>query len=96
MESNVVLQPVVSEKSYNLANAENKYTFLVGTSATKIDVKKEVARKYKVGVVSVNSTTRPGKLKTDWARRRKHRRSDMKKVVVKLKKGDKIEEFLNI
>lgn len=96
MESNIVLQPVVSEKSFNLANAENKYTFLVTTDATKIDIKREVNRKYKVSVTNVNSITRPGKLKTDWARRRKHRRSDMKKVIVKLKKGDKIEEFLNI
>ncbi|MBI2357175.1 50S ribosomal protein L23 [Candidatus Dojkabacteria bacterium] len=96
MESNILLQPVISEKSYILANSANKYTFLVDPKATKIDVKREVSKKYKVTVTDVNMVTRPGKLKADWIRRRQYRRSDMKKAIVQLKKGDKIEEFLNV
>lgn len=96
MESSIVLQPVISEKSYNQANSENKYTFYVSGKATKIDVKRLVANKYKVTVLDVNVVTVPGKLKTDWAKRKQYRRSDMKKAIVRLKKGDKIEEFLNI
>lgn len=96
METSVLLQPVISEKSYNLANSANKYTFFVTSKATKIDVKREVAKKYFVSVLDVNIVTVPGKLKNDWIRRMKYRRSDMKKAIVQLKKGDKIEEFLNI
>ncbi len=96
METSVLLQPVISEKSYNLANSANKYTFFVTNKATKIDVKREVAKKYSVSVIDVNIVTVPGKLKNDWIRRMKYRRSDMKKAIVQLKKGDKIEEFLNI
>lgn len=96
MKSNVVLQPVISEKSYALANAENKYTFLVDTKSSKIEVAKEIESRYKVKVVSVNTTVKPGKMKRDLVSYKKFRRNDMKKAVIKLKKGDKIEEFLNI
>ncbi|HRI06066.1 MAG TPA: 50S ribosomal protein L23 [Candidatus Dojkabacteria bacterium] len=96
MESNILLQPVVSEKSYILANAANKYTFFVDAKATKVDVKNAVSKKYKVTVTDVNIVTVPGKLKTDWVRRLQFRKSDMKKAIVQLKKGDKIEEFLNV
>jgi large subunit ribosomal protein L23 len=96
MENKIVLQPVVSEKSYNLANSENKYTFLVPVTVNKIETKKAVEAKYKVKVENINSTIRPGKMFTDWRTRRQFRKTDMKKMTVTLKKGDKIDEFLNI
>lgn len=95
MKSRILLQPVVSEKSYALANADNKYTFFVGLKSSKIEIKKEIEKKYGVKVVGVNTIIRPGKLKTDPRSRKMRRLSDKKKAVVKLKKGDKIEDFLN-
>jgi len=92
----LLLQPVVSEKSYNLANAENKYTFFINLSTSKIEVKKAVEKKYKVKVISVRTIIRPGKMKKDWKTYTKTRASDKKKAVVTLKSGDKIDEFLNI
>lgn len=92
---NVQIKPVVSEKSYNLANASNKYTFLVQCSMTKIEIKKEIESKYKVTVEDVNVTVRPGKMRTDWRTNKKTRKSDMKKAIVTLKKGNKIDEFLS-
>lgn len=96
MKSNILIQPVLSEKSYGKANAENKYTFFVSLDATKIDVRKEVEKQFKVKVETVNMTIKPGKMKKDWVKYKMHRKSDMKKAVVQLKKGDKIEELLNI
>ncbi len=90
------IQPVITEKSYALANAQNKYTFLVSRGVSKIEILKEVEKKYKVKVEKVNTTVRPGKLVRDWKTRQSRRREDMKKAVVQLKKGDKIDEFLNI
>ncbi len=87
---------MISEKSYALANAQNKYTFLVKDTATKIDVIKAVEKQYKVKVENVNTTVRVGKIKRDWIKFKKFRRPDSKKAVVQLKKGDKIDEFLNI
>lgn len=96
MQSKFKLQPVVSEKSFALANSSNKYTFLVVGKASKIDVRNEVERKYKVKVESVNVVTKPGKIRRDWTTYKFFRKEDGKKAIVKVKKGDKIEEFLNI
>lgn len=97
MENNEIkLQPVVSEKSYNLANADNKYTFLVARGGNKIEIGKAVEKKYKVHVEKVNSVVRPGKSHRNYKSNQTFRKSDMVKFVVTLKKGDKIDEFLNI
>lgn len=96
MKTNIILQPVVSEKSYVLANSLNKYVFLVSPDSEKIEIKKEIEKLHKVKVLSVNIITRPGKMGRIWKLNKKYRNEDMKKAVVTLKKGDKIEEFLNI
>ncbi len=97
MESkNITVKPVVSEKSYTLANASNKYTFVVENDANKIEIKNAVEAKYKVKVEAVNIVVKPGKMKRDWKTNRKSRKSDIRKAIVTLKKGDKIDEFLNI
>lgn len=92
----IQLQPVVSEKSYNLANASNKYTFLVTRGFNKIEIAKAVEKKYKVHVEKVNNVVRPGQKYRDFKTNMFFRRSDLVKYVVTLKKGDKIDEFLNI
>jgi large subunit ribosomal protein L23 len=97
MESkDIVVKPVVSEKSYKLANASNKYTFAVENDANKIEIKNAVEAKYKVKVEAVNIVVKPGNMKRDWKTNRKSRKSDIRKAIVTLKKGDKIDEFLNI
>ncbi|HPR91673.1 MAG TPA: 50S ribosomal protein L23 [Candidatus Dojkabacteria bacterium] len=92
----IELQPMVSEKSYAMANANNKYTFLVERYNNKIEVAKAVESKYKVKVESVNSVVKPGKMKRDLKTYKPRRERDMVKVIVTLKKGDKINEFLKI
>ncbi|MDD3474720.1 MAG: 50S ribosomal protein L23 [Candidatus Dojkabacteria bacterium] len=90
------LKPVVSEKSYSLANSQNKYTFLIEGEANKIEVAQDIEKKYKVKVIKVNSIVRPGKLRRDYKTYKKYRDEDITKVIVTLKKGDKIDEFLNV
>ena len=90
----IKIKPVISEKTYDMANSLNKYTFLVQRGENKIEVGKAIEKKYKVKVEKVNSVVRPGKLKRDWKSNKKRRRSDMIKMVVTLKQGDKINEFL--
>jgi len=90
----IKIQPVISEKSYAVANALNKYTFLVSKGTNKIEVKKAIQTKYKVKVVSSNSIIKPGKIKKNWKTNRTTRKSDMVKMIFTLKKGDKIDEFL--
>jgi large subunit ribosomal protein L23 len=90
------LKPVVSEKSYSLANAQNKYTFLIEGKANKIEVAQEIEKKYKVKVIKLNTIVRPGKLRRDYKTYKRFRDEDKTKVIVTLKKGDKIDEFLNV
>lgn len=96
MENKSTIRPVISEKSYALANAENKYTFAVDSSTSKTEVAKAVENEFKVKVVSVNSIIKPGKRKRDLRNGKFYRKADVKKVIVKLKAGDKINDFFNL
>jgi large subunit ribosomal protein L23 len=95
MKNNIIVKPHITEKSFDMANSLNKYVFLVEGKMNKIEVKKYVEKEYKVKVLNVSSITQPGKKRTDWKTNRKFRKSDKKKYIVELKKGDKINEFLN-
>lgn len=95
MESNTIkLQPVMTEKTYAMANAQNKYTFMVPRGINNIEIGKAVQIKYKVKVIDVNRTVKYGKLRRDYRTYKMRREPDMVKVIVTLKKGDKIDEFL--
>ena len=86
----VILRPVISEKSYGLLD-ENKYTFLVAPDANKTEIKIAVQQIFGVTVTSVNTANRKGKRK-----RTKFgfgQRNDTKRAVVSLAEGDRIEIF---
>ena len=59
---NVLIRPVVSEKSYSLMD-NNVYVFVVDPTATKIDVRHAVEQAFSVRVTSVNTLNRKGKTK---------------------------------
>ncbi|MGH3648315.1 MAG: 50S ribosomal protein L23 [Micromonosporaceae bacterium] len=86
----VILQPVVSEKSYGLLD-ENKYTFLVHPDANKTQIKIAIQQIFNVRVLRVNTANREGK-----RRRTRHgwgKRKDTKRAIVTLAEGDRIEAF---
>jgi ribosomal protein L23 len=56
----ILIAPVVSEKSYGLLDA-NKYTFLVRPDANKTEIKIAVEKVFNVKVTAVNTLNRPGK-----------------------------------
>jgi large subunit ribosomal protein L23 len=58
----IILAPVVSEKSYGLLES-GRYTFLVHPSANKTQVKIAIEQIFSVKVVSVNTINRQGKRK---------------------------------
>ena len=86
----VILAPVVSEKSYSLID-NNAYTFLVHPDANKTEIRQAVESIWEVKVVSVNTLNRKGKSKR--FRFTTGKRADTKRAVVKLAEGDKIEIF---
>jgi large subunit ribosomal protein L23 len=86
----VILAPVVSEKSYSLLD-DNAYTFVVHKQANKVEIRQAVERIWGVRVVAVNTLNRRGKTKR--FRFTEGRRPDTKRAVVKLAAGDKIDIF---
>jgi large subunit ribosomal protein L23 len=86
----VIIQPVVSEKSYALM-ADGKYTFRVDDRAQKTQVKHAVEEIFEVKVVDVRTLTVQAKPK----RRGLHsgRTRSWKKAIVQLAPGDRIELF---
>ena len=87
----VIRRPVISEKSYGLAE-QHKYTFLVAPHANKTEIKIAVEKVFGVKVVSVNTLNRAGKRK-----RTKFgygKRKDTKRAIVTLSPESKpIEVF---
>ena len=87
----VILEPVVSEKSYDLIEQSNTYTFVVDRRANKTEIKEAVKQIFDVDVLSVNTMIRRGKVKrTGWV---VGKRSDMKRAMVTLADGDTIDIF---
>ena len=79
---------LVTEKSTAL-NDLRKYVFAVKPEATKNEIKKAVKELYHVDAVSVNMLVRKGKVKR--FRNIKNVRSGMKKAIVTLAEGQKID-----
>jgi large subunit ribosomal protein L23 len=86
----VLLAPVVSEKSYGLLDA-NKYTFLVHPDANKTEIKIAVEKVFGVKVRSVNTLNRSGK--TRRTRFGTGKRANTKRAIVSLAEGQRIDIF---
>jgi large subunit ribosomal protein L23 len=86
----VLLAPVISEKSYGLID-EGKYTFIVHPDANKTQIKIAVEKVFNVKVTSVNTVNRQGKVKR--TRTGLGQRNKTKRAVVSLAAGDRIDLF---
>ena len=86
----VLISPVVSEKSYGLPD-ENKYTFIVAPDANKTQIKLAVEQVFGVKVTGVNTNNREGKrvrTRYGWGRR-----AATKRAIVTVAAGDRIDIF---
>ena len=86
----VLLRPVISEKSYRLAD-EGKYTFIVAPDANRTQIRQAVESVFRVRVTGVNTLNRPGKRRRTrfgWGKR-----ADTKRAVVSVAEGDRIDLF---
>jgi large subunit ribosomal protein L23 len=62
--SEVLIRPVLSEKINKQTEKMNRYAFIVGRKANKLEIKKAVESFYGVQVVNVNTAVMPGKAKS--------------------------------
>ena len=88
----VILRPVVSEKSYALLD-EGVYTFVVDPRATKTEIRQAVESIFNVRVTNVNTLTRKGKRKRNRRTGTFGSRSDAKRAIVTLAGDDRIDLF---
>jgi large subunit ribosomal protein L23 len=86
----VLLKPVISEKSYGLLD-ENKYTFEVHPDSNKTEIKIAVEKVFGVTVTSVNTLNRQGKQRR--TRFGMGKRKNTKRAIVTVAPGDRIDIF---
>ena len=85
----VLISPILSEKSVSIKDSQNRYSFRVNPSANKTEIKKAVEALFKVKVEAVRTANMPGKLHK--VGRHEGYRSDWKKAMVTVKAGQKID-----
>jgi large subunit ribosomal protein L23 len=88
----VILRPITTEKSLKLASVENKYTFEVDVRANKLQIAEAVSYVFDVDVDDVhviNTAPRFGRA----GRKTVKRRGSIKKAVVTVPTGQRIDEF---
>jgi large subunit ribosomal protein L23 len=84
----VILSPVITEKA-SAVSEFNQVVFKVRRNATKPQIKAAIEELFKVKVLSVNTLTRKGKTKR--FKGIEGRQQDVKKAIVRLAEGDKID-----
>ncbi len=85
----VLISPILSEKSVTIKDKQNRYTFRVNPKANKSEIKKAIEALFKVKVSAVRTANLPGKLHK--VGRYEGYRSDWKKAIVTVKAGQKID-----
>jgi large subunit ribosomal protein L23 len=90
----IIVAPVVSEKSYALIEA-NAYTFVVDKRASKPEIHDAVEAIWGVKVIKVNTLNRPGKTQRNRRSNKVGRRPDTKRALVTLEPGAEIPLFEN-
>jgi large subunit ribosomal protein L23 len=92
-ERNILLRPLLTEKSTAVQESLNHVAFEVDPSANKLQIQKAVEKRFNVKVTGVRTMNFMGKLKRQG--RFEGRRKSWKKAIVILAEGQKIEFFEN-
>ena len=89
LHNHLILRPRITEKSGMMSESLNLYTFEVSKNSTKFSIEKAIKNLYKVTPLKVRIINLPAK--KVFVRGKKGVQSSIKKALVYLKKGDKIE-----
>lgn len=88
---NIVIAPIITEKSSMQIETDNSYSFRVSINANKIEIAKAIEHIFAVKVLAVNTSRMRGKPKR--LGRYTGKRPDWKKAIVTLREGDRIADF---
>ena len=95
--TDIIIRPLLTEKSNLLSEVSNKYVFQVSKNANKIEIKKSIEERFGVKVKKVSTMNYKGKTKNMSVRssgrviRTSGNRSDWKKAIITLSGDDKID-----
>ncbi len=84
-QHDVIIRPIVSEKSYSRIDANGQYTFEVAPSANKTEIKLAIEQVFNVKVAKINTLNLKGK--TRRTRMGLGKRKDTKRAIVTLREG---------
>lgn len=87
----IILRPVITEKSTLLKDINREVCFEVDHRANKIEIKKAVEKLFKVKVERVRTQNKKGKKRR--VGRVEGKKKNWKKAYVKLKEGEKMIEY---
>lgn len=98
MAKQILIKPIITEKSEGLSEKRGQYTFIVNKTANKVEIRNAVESMYSVNVDSVNTLIMPAKSKNRNTRTGliKGRVSSYKKAMITLSSGETIDFFGDI
>ncbi|NII28312.1 50S ribosomal protein L23 [Pseudoflavitalea sp. X16] len=94
----VLIKPIVTEKSNKLSDKSRTYAFRVSRKANKLEIKKAVEGFYSVNVIDVNTVVVPGKAKSRFTKAGfiSGVKPAYKKAYVTVAEGEAIDLYANI
>ncbi len=94
----ILIKPIVTEKFTQMSEEFNRFGFVVAKEANKIQIKKAVEDMYGVTVIQVNTMRYAGKVKSRHTKAGvvTGKTNAVKKALVTLVEGDKIDFYSNI
>jgi large subunit ribosomal protein L23 len=93
---NVLIKPLMTEKSSKETEVTNRYSFLVNLKSNKNQIKSAVEKYFDVKVLNVRTSVLPGKPKRSGSKGGMKKSSSSKKAWVQIQDGQKIEFFKGI
>jgi len=87
----IIVAPLITEKTGMQMQSTNTYTFKVSMNANKIEIKNAIEKIFAVKVLNINTITMMGKPKR--LGKYNGKRPDWKKAIVTLREGDRIADF---
>ena len=95
---NILFKPIITEKASKISEKLNQYTFLVDKRSNKIQIKKAVEDIYDVKVDNVSTINYGSERKKRYTKNgiQNGKSNSIKKAIVKLAEGDKIDFYDNL
>jgi len=87
----IIIKPILTEESTIQTESKNKYTFKVDPRANKVQIRDVIEKYFNVTVESVNTMNYLGKVGSGRNRGTPGRKSNWKKAIVTVRKGDTID-----